>query len=484
MDPEECLLKYFGYSSFRSKQKEVVTSILKKRDTLAVLPTGMGKSVCFQVPGILLGGTCIIVTPLIALMKDQVDALIKRSIKAAYISSSQQREEIEKIYSNLEKNLIQFLYVSPERLQQKKFKKIIQKIHITLIVIDEAHCINQWGDYFRKSYKEIKSFIELFKERPVIAALTATATDYVLTDIERSLGLIKVNRIVTTAIRKNLIIHVKQCNNSFYQNINLIKIIKKHSHQCGIIYASTRSNVEDIYQRICQWNLVDRSQIAYYHAGLNGEKRNSIQKKFINNNYKVLVATIAFGMGIDKADVRYVVHYTIPGSIANYYQEIGRAGRDGEISNCYLLFNKENIEIQKEFINSINDEKIQQKEHNNLLDMLTFINTNRCKNTLLEIYFSSKEKPQKCDTLCNICLAERKIRELDKTLLDDIEELEKIKQKNNIPISKGTLIYLALIKPKNKIDFMVIPGFGKGLINNYYTYFKNWKKDKLILLNS
>lgn len=478
MELDSVLKKYFGYSEFRPLQKEVITSIIKGKDTLAILPTGSGKSVCFQIPGIVLGGLTIVITPLIALMKDQVDALKKNNIKAAYFSSSLNNDEKHIIINKLKHNALSFLYLSPERLQDKKCVNILKNIQITLIIIDEAHCISEWGDTFRPSYTKIDSFISVLKNRPIIAAFTATATTSVKERICKTLGMNIFDEFSSKSIRNNLEIHIVRCDYSFYQNVSLLKLLKKHTDHSGIIYCTTRNNVEKLYKEISLWNAWNNEKIGYYHAGLDTVQKNNIQKKFIENKLSLLVCTNAFGMGINKSNVRFVIHYNIPNNLEQYYQEIGRAGRDEKHSYCYLLYNKNNLSINISFIERIKEKNKKEKEIKSLQTFLKYLDYSYCRNNFLETYFLNKKILVPCTFLCDNCLKIHNIVDKDiKNNLDSLLTLRKVLAKrNNISESEvatmQTLVYMTLIKPKTIEEYLHIPGIGEGWIKRWYSFFK------------
>lgn len=332
----EVLKNFFGFSSFRNNQEEIITTILQNQDVLAILPTGAGKSLCYQVPALCKSGLSIVISPLIALMKDQVDALNKNTIVAAFINSTLEYKEIEKTFNNIYAGNIKLLYLAPERLENSLFVERISKCNLEYLFVDEAHCISEWGNNFRPNYKKIKDFKEYLPFKSV-AAFTATATPKVRNDIIYQLGLNNPKIFISGFERPNLILNVIRTNQKKYKTLELIK---KHNGTT-IIYAATRKNVEEITQFL-KFNGI---KAEFYHAGLENNIRKVIQDDFINGNLNVICATTAFGMGIDKNNVRLVIHYNISSSIENYYQEIGRAGRDGLDSYVYLLYEKNEREI-------------------------------------------------------------------------------------------------------------------------------------------
>jgi ATP-dependent DNA helicase RecQ len=337
----ETLKSIYGYTEFRKGQSEAVQSILKKKDTLVIMPTGGGKSLCYQIPALIEKGTCLIISPLIALMKDQVDQLKKLNLPVATINSQTDYNELQYIYDNL--SSYKLIYISPERLENKSFLERLKKMEISFFAVDEAHCISQWGHDFRPAYRNIVRLRNEFDKTPIMA-LTATATVDVADDIVKNLKMIKENRVVKGFERENLVWTVLYEKDKFAK---ILEIAKKVAGS-GIIYASTRSLVEEIYNYLKSSGL---SSVNYYHAGLSPQDRTKSQDDFINSRIRIMVATNAFGMGIDKADVRFVIHHQIPPDIENYYQEAGRAGRDQRKSYCVLLYQPEDKDLRYFFLN-------------------------------------------------------------------------------------------------------------------------------------
>ncbi len=340
MDPQEVLKVYFGYDSFKSGQEEIIDSILGGKDVLAIMPTGSGKSVCYQVPAMLLPGITIVISPLISLMQDQVKALNEAGIRAGYINSSLTYAQISKVYSNALKGAYKILYVAPERLESFEFTSFAGKIDISMVTVDEAHCISQWGQDFRPSYLKIVEFVDGLTKRPIVSGFTATATEEVKTDISCVLKLKDPKIVVTGFDRENLYFDVETIKK---KDDYVLEYVRKHQNDSGIIYCATRKNVDSLYELLLQAGV----SVARYHAGMNNEDRKESQNDFIYDRSPVIVATNAFGMGIDKSNVRFVIHYNMPQSMENYYQEAGRAGRDGEPSQCILLFSAQDIMINK-----------------------------------------------------------------------------------------------------------------------------------------
>lgn len=352
----ETLNHFWGYSNFRNYQEEIIDSIINEKDTLALLPTGAGKSLCYQLPALLSEGTCIVVSPLLALMKDQVYQLKNKNIEAEYLSSELDEAEAEIIFNRCKDGITKLLYVSPERLANSVFLENIQEIKISFIAVDEAHCISEWGQDFRPSYQNIKVFKENFKNISCLA-LTATATPKVLLEIKNKLGIPNAAIFQKSFKRDNLNIIVEEISDKFEKIYNLIK----HQKSSGIIYTKTRKDAEELYDYFVRKGL---DFVDFYHAGLSTSEKNKKQKKWINSNHNILISTNAFGMGIDKDNVRFVIHFSPPSSIENYYQEIGRAGRDGIDSFVFMFWNKQEmgrfddilasqIPNKKEFVNIV-----------------------------------------------------------------------------------------------------------------------------------
>lgn len=325
MDAKEALKVYFGYDSYKPGQEEIIDSILAGKDVLAIMPTGSGKSICYQVPALLLPGITIVISPLISLMQDQVKALNEAGIKAGYINSSLTESQISTVYARALDGAYKILYVAPERLESYEFTNFVDKVGISMVTVDEAHCISQWGQDFRPSYLKIVDFIDGLSKRPIVSAFTATATEEVKNDISCVLKLKDPKIVVTGFDRENLYFGVETIKK---KDDYVLEYIKNHPEDSGIIYCATRKNVDALYELLSNAGI----QVARYHAGMNKEDRKESQNDFIYDRSPVIIATNAFGMGIDKSNVRFVIHYNMPQSMENYYQEAGRAGRDGEPS--------------------------------------------------------------------------------------------------------------------------------------------------------
>lgn len=404
MSAEEILKKYFGYDSFRQGQEGIIRSILSGRDVLAVMPTGAGKSICYQVPALMLPGITLVISPLISLMQDQVKSLNEAGIHAAFINSSLTEVQISKALDLASRGVYKIIYVAPERLESERFLWFAVNGTISMVTVDEAHCISQWGQDFRPSYLKIVDFIGRLPERPVISAFTATATGEVKTDIECILRLDRPDVTVTGFDRENLYYSVEHLAGKKKDDF-VIDYVEKHPNESGIIYCSTRKNVNDLQMKLFKRGV----PVTGYHAGLDNSIRKKSQDDFIYDRAPVVVATNAFGMGIDKSNVRYVIHYNMPQSMENYYQEAGRAGRDGENSQCILLFSAQDVIIarflleQKEFedVDAGDIELIKQRDTHRLQVMEGYCKTTSClRNYILEYFGERRSLP--CDN-CGNC---------------------------------------------------------------------------------
>ncbi|MFC0300045.1 DNA helicase RecQ [Virgibacillus soli] len=377
--PEQILKTYFGYEQFRPGQLDVIQRVTSMTNTLAVMPTGGGKSICYQIPGLLLDGTAIIISPLISLMKDQVDSLLALGIPATYLNSSLTPNEQQTRLRDIANGRYHFVYVAPERFDSTAFVNTIKRIKIALVAFDEAHCISQWGHDFRPSYRSIVPNLKQLNNIPVFVALTATATAEVITDI-RSLLTIDENHVINTGFaRENLAFHlVKGRDRTAY----IRSFLTEHSNESGIIYTATRKQADALYEQLKRSGF----SVAKYHAGLSEEERKEAQSAFLFDQVNVMIATNAFGMGIDKSNVRYVIHYAMPMNIESYYQEAGRAGRDGEPSDCILLFSPQDIQLQKFLIEQSNEET-KQDEYVKLQAMINYCHTQGCLAQFILDYF-------------------------------------------------------------------------------------------------
>ena len=415
VSPLQILKTYFGYDSFREGQTEIIDTILSGRDALAIMPTGAGKSLCYQVPALLLPGITLVVSPLISLMQDQVKSLNEAGIHAAYINSSLTEGQINKALSFAARGVYKIIYVAPERLETASFLSFALHTSISMVTVDEAHCISQWGQDFRPSYLKIIDFVEQLPGNPIISAFTATATEVVKNDIARILKLKNPNVVVTGFDRENLYYQVEHLTGK-QKDIFIQNYIETHPNESGIIYCATRKNVDTLYEKLLKQGV----SVTRYHAGMSNDIRKKSQDDFIYDRAQVVIATNAFGMGIDKSNVRFVIHYNMPQSMENYYQEAGRAGRDGEPAKCILLFSTQDVMISKLLLGSkdfegMDFQEIEQVKHQDsrrLQLMEGYCMTTSClRNYILEYFGETTHQP--CDN-CGNCHQE--FEELDMTL--------------------------------------------------------------------
>ncbi|MBT4722326.1 RecQ family ATP-dependent DNA helicase [Candidatus Falkowbacteria bacterium] len=421
---ENKLREIFKLSSFRDGQEEIIQSVMDGKDVLGIMPTGGGKSLCYQYPAVVNDGMTIVISPLIALMKDQVDSLLARNIRAEFINSSQSWEEVKAVIDRMKKKEIDLLYVAPERLSQVGFTTMFRNnnMDVSFVAVDEAHCVSSWGHDFRPEYMNIRYFIEnMGDSRPVVGAFTATATTEVREDIVKNLNLNTPQVFVRGFDRPNLHFSALQMKDKD-RDAQALKIVKK-SQGSGIVYVLTRKKAEATAKLLNQNGI---NAIAY-HAGLNSDKRTKVQQDFMDNKYKVIVATVAFGMGVNKADIRFVVHLGMPGSLENYYQEAGRAGRDGEKASCVLLSSPKDYGLQSFFIQKGKDEMYEQGKssgevneivnikYDKIKKIREYVENESCRRKTILNYFSDPDLDKysdKCDN-CDICLDESKNTERD-----------------------------------------------------------------------
>ncbi len=402
MDTKEALKVYFGFDSYKEGQESIIDAIMTGQDVIAVMPTGSGKSICYQVPALVLSGMTIVISPLISLMQDQVKALNNAGVHAGYINSSLTESQISKVYELAATGRFKIMYVAPERLESYGFQEFASKADISMVTVDEAHCISQWGQDFRPSYLKIVDFIDSLSKRPIVSAFTATATEEVKMDISCVLKLQNPKEVVTGFDRPNLYFSVESIKK---KDDYVVDYIEKHPSDSGIIYCATRKNVDALYELLRGKGV----HVTRYHAGMNTEERKRNQDDFIYDRIPVIIATNAFGMGIDKSNVRFVIHYNMPQSMENYYQEAGRAGRDGESSQCILLYSAQDIIIDrfllehKEFtdVSEEDIELIKQRDEKRLQIMDGYCRTTGCLRNYILNYFG--EKPESpCDN-CGNC---------------------------------------------------------------------------------
>ena len=401
MNINQTLKQYFGYDSLRTGQEELINGILAGHDVLGIMPTGAGKSLCYQLPALMLKGITLVISPLISLMSDQVKALNQAGVHAAYINSSLTENQIRIALSYASQGRYKIIYVAPERLNTPRFLDFACNADISMLTVDEAHCISQWGQDFRPSYLEIAGFLTRLPRRPIVSAFTATATERVKNDIVASLGLNNPVTMVTGFDRHNLFFRVVTRKGGSQKDNSIINYVKKHEDESGIIYCATKKNVDKLYTLLNEQGI----SAGRYHAGLSNEERKQNQENFTYDRIRVMVATNAFGMGIDKSNVRYVLHYNMPQSLEYYYQEAGRAGRDGEEAECVLFFSKQDIMINKFLLQNkasagdvASDMQKTANDQRKLQQMINYCETDKCLREFILSYFGDTTP-----CICNKC---------------------------------------------------------------------------------
>lgn len=401
MNINQTLKQYFGYDSLRTGQEELINGILAGHDVLGIMPTGAGKSLCYQLPALMLKGITLVISPLISLMSDQVKALNQAGVHAAYINSSLTENQIRMALSYASQGRYKIIYVAPERLNTPRFLDFACNADISMLTVDEAHCISQWGQDFRPSYLEIAGFLTRLPRRPIVSAFTATATERVKNDIVASLGLNNPVTMVTGFDRPNLFFRVVTRKGGSQKDNSIINYVKKHEDESGIIYCATKKNVDKLYTLLNEQGI----SAGRYHAGLSNEERKQNQENFTYDRIRVMVATNAFGMGIDKSNVRYVLHYNMPQSLEYYYQEAGRAGRDGEEAECVLFFSKQDIMINKFLLQNkasagdvASDMQKTVNDQRKLQQMINYCETDKCLREFILSYFGDTTP-----CICNKC---------------------------------------------------------------------------------
>ena len=439
MDKNALLQHYFGYPEFRPGQEELVDGILAGRDVFGIMPTGGGKSICYQLPGLMMSGVTLVVSPLISLMHDQVMALKAAGIPGAYVNSSLTFPQLRAVYRNMLLGKYKIIYVAPERLESDGFLDAVMQMEISMVAVDEAHCISQWGQDFRPSYLRIVEFIKLLPRRPVIAAFTATATERVREDVKRILGLRNPVEVVTGFDRPNLYFEVLHPE---MKEAELLKLLEKRKRKSGIVYCATRKSVE----HICDY-LTERGYAATrYHAGLEEAERMANQDAFLYDEKTVMVATNAFGMGIDKSNVNFVIHYNMPKSLEAYYQEAGRAGRDGSNADCILLYGSRDVQTARFFIENGSDnedltddqrEQIKKQDYERLEAMVTYCKTRTCLRGWILEYFGQKH-PENCGA-CGSCAREYEKKDITKEAQMILSCVRRIKDHLGYYVGKPTV---------------------------------------------
>lgn len=397
------LKKFYGYNSFRPGQMNIIFNILSKKDVFCIMPTGAGKSICYQIPALIMNGVTLVISPLISLMKDQVDSLKENGISATYINSTQSMEEIKDILKDASLGLYKLIYIAPERLESKVFVQMIRNLHISQVAVDEAHCVSEWGHDFRVSYRYIKPFVDLLPNRPVISAFTGTATDEVKEDSIKLLALRNPIGYVGDINRENLSINVFKEEDKLE---GIKDIIRKHEDESGIIYCLSRKEVENLYAYLREYGY----NVSMYHGGLEDYDKEKAQDDFLFERTNIMVATNAFGMGIDKSNVRYIVHCTIPKNLESYYQEIGRGGRDGESCKCYLFYNRDDIRRVEFILNKSSGFKRKEIALRKLQSMIDFCEEDGCYRAFLLKYFNKEWSRNYCGN-CSNCLGNDEVRD-------------------------------------------------------------------------
>ena len=439
MNKFDILGKYFGYTSFREGQEILIDNILNNRDVLGIMPTGAGKSLCYQVPALLMPGITLVISPLISLMKDQVQALNQAGIHAAYINSSLSESQISKALRLAAAGQYKIIYVAPERLETYEFMNFVRQVEISMVTVDEAHCISQWGQDFRPSYLKIVQFIKQLDKRPVITAFTATATENVKEDIICVLGLKEPYILVTGFDRKNLYFAVETPKK---KDSYVINYINKHNTESGIIYCATRKNVDTLFEKL----YAEKIPVTKYHAGLTAEQRRQNQEDFIYDRTPVMIATNAFGMGIDKSNVRYVIHYNMPQSMENYYQEAGRAGRDGERAECILLYSAQDVVINRFLLDNKEQrteytpeefDAIRERDEDRLKAMTYYCMTTNCLREYILKYFGEKGNSY-CENCLN-CIREFEEVDVTEAASKIISCILEVRQRYGINVIAGIL---------------------------------------------
>ena len=387
---------YFGYTSFRPAQEAPIASLLRNEDVIGIMPTGAGKSICFQIPALCKAGLTIVFSPLISLMKDQVDGLLVQNIPAALINSTLTQSEFNKTMYEVRSGKIKLLYIAPERLSSNFFCNVLRALPIAQVIVDEAHCISEWGHDFRPSYRLIGEWLNSLPKRPIVGAFTATATKYVENDIKNLLGLDKANVYVTGFDRPNLSFSVIRTPKRMDY---VVHYVRQHVNENGIIYCATRKDVDRVYENLTRVGI----KAGHYHGGLNDEMRREMQNAYADDKLQVMVATNAFGMGIDKSNVRYVLHYQMPRNMESYYQEAGRAGRDGAPAECILLYSGQDVQVHKYLIEqSIETPERQNVELRKLQSMIDYCFCSNCLRKYILNYFGESTVWTTCDN-CSSC---------------------------------------------------------------------------------
>jgi ATP-dependent DNA helicase RecQ len=419
----QALKKYFGYDTFRGRQEEVVQSVLQRQDTFVIMPTGAGKSLCYQLPAVMMEGTALVISPLIALMKNQVDQLQAFGIEAGFLNSSMNRGDYEAVKQKVLSRQLKLLYVAPESLVKEEFIDFLKQSHVSFIAVDEAHCISEWGHDFRPEYRRIHEMVQQLGHVPVVA-LTATATPKVRLDIMHNLHIDAANVFTTSFNRHNLYYEIRPKGSQNHATTEIIRFIKENPNKSGIIYCLSRRRVEEIAELLN----VNGIKAVPYHAGLDSHTRSRHQDMFLQEDIQVVVATIAFGMGIDKPDVRFVIHFDVPKSIESYYQETGRAGRDGLEGKCLLFYDFNDIVKLEKFMK---DKSVSERESGRLLlyEMAAFAESGACRRKLMLHYFGEGFEVKECNRMCDNCRHPKKTFDAQKEAKQALNAVKQVGEK-------------------------------------------------------